>query len=222
MKKIIFLVLIMSNQFAFCQSSFDKVVKSYYRVNPYDRKFSTVLNNILSDTGFVKIDLLKRTDSTFFFLSGYYKRFNPFDFKPSRTELRLAETEIVYTDKNTLQTIDTIIIYQVLAISENGEEGKTTVQKEFARFHRRFVRDFWRHEYKEGKSANEQITAGVYNYFFFGYQIPPLSIGWGKMPGEGNYTFTISVRIKVNQNFAGLPKSPLERKEFPQTFEPEF
>jgi len=223
MKKIIFLVFIaLPNQFAFCQSSFDKIIKSYYRVNPYDRKFSTALNNILSDTGFVKTDLLKRTDSTFFFLSGYYKRFNPFDFKTSRTELRLAETEIVYTDKDSLQTIDTIIIFQVLAIAENGEEGKATVQKEFARFHRRYVRDFWRHEYKEGKSINEEITAGVYNYFFYGYQVSPLSIAWGKMPGEGRYTFTISLRIKVKDNFASQPKSPEEQKHFPQTFRSEF
>ena len=214
MKKIIFLLLIaLPNQFTFCQSSFDKVVKSYYRVNPYDRKFSAALSNILSDTGFVKMDLLKRTDSTFFFLSGYYKRFNPFDFKPTRTELRLAETEIVYNDS--LHTIDTIVIYQVLGIAENGEEGKTIVQKEFARFHRRLVRDFWRHEYKEGKSTSQEITAGIYNYFFYGYQVPPLSIAWGKMPGENRYTFTISLRIKVKENFASQPKSPEEQKRFP-------
>lgn len=213
MKKIVFLTLLaLAHQTIFCQSSFDKIVKSYYRVNPYDRKFGTALNNILSDTSFIKKGMEKRTDSSFFFLSGYYKRFNPFDFKTSRTELRLAETEIVYGDSS--HTIDTIIIYQVLGIAENGDEGKATVQKEFTRFHRRFVRDFWRHEYKEGTSGGE-ITAGIYNYFFFGYQVSPLSVAWGKMPGENSYTFTISLRIKVKENFAAIPKSPEEQKKLP-------
>jgi hypothetical protein len=220
MKKFIFIFfLAVSGQNLFCQNSFDKIVKSYYRVNPYDRKFSTALNNILSDTAFVKTGMEKRTDSGFFFLSGYYKRFNPFDFKTSRTELRLAETELLYGDSF---TNDTIIIYQILGIAEKGEEGKEIVQKEFNRFHRRFSHDFWKSDYKEGKTAEGEITAGIYNYFFFGFQVPPLSIAWGKMPGEDNYTFTISLRIKVKENFASQPKSPDEQKNFPQTFRPEF
>ena len=162
----------------------------------------------------------KRTDSSFFFLSGYYKRFNPFDFKTSRTEFRVAETEIAYDD--TSHTIDTMIIYQVLGIAANGDEGKVIVQKEFTRFHRRFSRDFGKIDYKEMTSSNGEITAGIYNYFFFGFQVAPLSVAWGKMPGENSYTFTISLRIKVKENFAGLPKSPDEQKNFPQKFVPEF
>lgn len=208
MKKIVFiLLLVLSNQFIFCQTSFDKAIKLHYRVNPFDRRFSTVLTDILTDTSFVKTEMKKRTDSTFFFLSGYYKRFNPFDFKATQTQLRMAEAEIMYSDS--LQTIDTIIIYQILGLTENNAEGLAKVQKELARFHKRFSYDFWRFEYKEGKKDGV-ITAGIYNYFFFGFQVAPLSIAWGKMPGENSYTFAISLRLKIKENFGGFPKSPEE------------
>jgi len=208
MKKIIFILLLISSaQFSFCQSGFDKAVKLYYRVNPFDRRFSTVLKDVLSDTSFVTIEMKKRTDSTFFFLSGYYKRFNPFDFIASETQLRMAETEIVYNDS--LHTIDTIIIYQILGLTERGAEGLAKAQKELTRFHKRFSRDFSRSEYKQGE-RDGVITAAIYNYFFYGLQVAPLSIAWGKMPDDDRYTFTISLRLKIKENFAAIPKSPEE------------
>jgi hypothetical protein len=53
MKKIIFILLFIPFA-ANSQHSFFKAVKLYYRVNPFDRKFSVMLNNILNDTSFVK------------------------------------------------------------------------------------------------------------------------------------------------------------------------
>src|SRR6187399_2121096 len=128
MKKIcfIFFFSILAKP-AFSQNTLVKAVKLYYRVNPFDRKFSAMLTTILSDTSFVKVNMKKRTDSNFFFLSGYYKRFNPFDFKTTRTELRLAENEIVVADTGKLT--DTIIIYQVLGVAGTGEDNKQKVQK---------------------------------------------------------------------------------------------
>jgi hypothetical protein len=208
MRKYFFIFsLILVSENSISQYSFDKAVKLYYKVNPFDRKFSVMLNNILSDTSFVQLEMHKRTDSNFFFLSGFYKRFNPFDFKAKQTQVRLAESEITYNDL--LGTNDTIIMYQVLGLTDNGEENKAIVQKELTRFHRRFSYDFWKKEYKEAET-NGVVTAGIYNYYLLGYHVPPLSAAWGKMPGENRYTFTITVRLKVKENFADIPKSPEE------------
>ncbi len=208
MKKIIFIILLLViNHTVFCQSGFDKAIKLYYRVNPFDRRFSTVLTDILTDTSFVKKEMKKRTDSTLFFLNGNYKQFNPFDFKANETQLRMGETELVYNDS--LNTNDTILIYQILGLVENNAAGLAKVKKEVTRFHKRFSYDFWRFEYKEIKEDNK-ITAGIYNYFFLGYQVAPLSIAWGKMPGDNSYTFIISLRLKIKENFGGIPKSPEE------------
>ena len=189
------------------QSSFFKAVKLYYRVNPFDRKYSAMLNNILTDTGFVRLDMKKRTDSNFFFLSGYYKRFNPFDFIASQTQLRIAEQEILHNDS--LQTLDTIINYQLLGIVNGGDESKMIVQKEVTRFHKRFSYDFASSNYNEAFS-NGLVTAAVYNYFIFGRKIPAMSVAWGKMPGQEAYTFTITIRLKIIENFADLPRLPGE------------
>jgi hypothetical protein len=190
------------------QYTFLKAVKVYYRVNPFDRKFSAMLNNILSDTSFVKTQMVKRTDSNFFFLSGYYKRFNPFDFFNSKqTELRIAEYEITHDDAK--KTNDTIIIYQVIGVAGPGEENKTRVQKELEKFNKKFRYDFSTMDKKETANG-EQINSVVYNYYFAGRGIPAISAAWGKTPGDNNYVFTVTLRLKVIENFADLPKAPDE------------
>lgn len=209
MRKIILLILFASCIFrAQGQYTFFKAVKVYFRVNPFDRKYSAMLNNILSDTGFVKTEMIKRTDTNFFFLAGYYKRFNPFDFfTPQQTQLRVAEYEITHNDAR--KTNDTIIIYQLTGIAGPGEQNRISVQKELDRFHKKFRFDFSTMDKKE--SANgEQLMAVAYNYYIAGRSIPAMSAAWGLMPGESNYVFTITVRLKIIENFADLPKAPDE------------
>jgi hypothetical protein len=208
MKKFCFIFLLCSlAKTSFSQNSLVKAVKLYYRVNPFDRKFSAMLTTILSDTSFVKTDMKKRTDSNFFFLSGYYKRFNPFDFKATRTELRLAENEIVVADTGKLT--DTIIIYQVLGITGTGEDNKQNVRKEFEKFNKRFSYDFFRDDYREAMSDG-QVAAAIRNYYVMGRSIPAMTVAWGKMPGEEYYVISVTLRLKIIENFADLPKTPNE------------
>jgi len=183
------------------QSTFFKAVKLYYRVNPFDRKFSVMLNNILTDTSFVKTEMRKRTDSNFFFLSGYYKHFNPFDFTATQTQVRLAESEIVVDDAS--KKTDTIIFYQVLGVAGTHEEDKLRVQKELSRFHKRFSFDLFSY-YKETSSS------GIYYYSIESHTLPAMTVAWGKLPGEENYVFTVTLRLKVIENFAEPPRMPGE------------
>lgn len=166
-----------------------------------------MLNNILTDTSFVKMEMRKRTDTNFFFLSGYYKRFNPFDFIADQTQIRLAETEFVTIDSSNIT--DTIILYQVLGIVNGSEENRLKVQKELTRFHKRFSYDFAYSNYNEAVNG-DKVTAAVYTYFVPGRKIPAMSVAWGKMPEENKYTFTITLRLKIRENFADLPSMPDE------------
>ena len=207
MKRIFLILLVSVSIGSYSQSTFFKAVKLYYRVNPFDRKFSVMLNNILKDTSFVKMEMKKRTDSNFFFLSGYYKRFNPFDFTATQTQVRLAESEIVVDEAS--KKTDTIIFYQLLGIAGPGEENKLKVQKELSRFHKRFSHDFSNSYYKDNVSDN-MVTSAVYYYSIEGRTMPVMSVAWGKMPGEDNYTFTVTLRLKIIENFAEPPKMPGE------------
>ena len=208
MKKLSFIFLFcMLGKTTLSQNSLVKAVKLYYRVNPFDRKFSAMLTTILSDTSFVKVDMKKRTDSNFFFLNGYYKRFNPFDFKTTRTEMRLVENEIVVADTGKLT--DTIIIYQLLGVAGTGEDNKQKVRKEFEKFHKRFSYDFFRDDYREAMSEG-QVGAAMRNYYVPGRSIPAMTVAWGKMPGEEYYVFSVTLRLKIIENFADLPKTPNE------------
>jgi len=202
-KFLLFILFISFISAAQAQYTFFKAVKVYYKVNPFDRKYSAMLENILFDTSFVRTQMIKRTDTNFFFMSGYYKRFNPFDFfVPQQTQLRIAEYEITLNDAK--KTTDTIIIYQITGIAGPGEENKVRVQKELERFNKKFRYDFSTRDEKQGTSS------AAYNYYIAGRSIPAMSAAWGKMPGEENYVFTITIRLKIIENFADLPKAPDE------------
>ena len=122
--------------------------------------------------------------------------------------MRLVENEIVVADTGKLT--DTIIIYQLLGVTGPGDENKEKVQKEFSKFHKRFSYDFFRDEYKEAMSEG-MVGAAMRNYYVMGRSIPVMTtVAWGKMPGEENYVFTITLRLKIIENFADLPKTPNE------------
>ena len=186
------------------QKNFADVIEEYYKVNPYAHEFSSFLKEIFSDTSLIRDEMYKRTDSTFFYLHAHYKEFNPFHFTAVRTELILAETEIAYNDS--LHTLDTLIIYQIIGCTDTSEKQKTLVKKEFLRFGKKYEHIFRSSTFQEYKkhSSDGQIR----NYFVNFSSISPLSIAWARLPEEYKCVFTITLRIKVRENVAGLPISP--------------
>src|SRR5262245_19861824 len=108
MRKIIIALLILNACTTYYQDSDNpvyKVAKKYFRSHPFDMKFSSFILSLQKDPWFTTDQSFRRTDSGFFFLSGTYRNFNPFQFVPKEIKLRIAEQEIVHTDS--LKTLDT-------------------------------------------------------------------------------------------------------------------
>src|SRR5215813_7432358 len=143
MKKIFSSVLLFTIAVS-CYSQSDEpifqITKSYFRSNPYKTHFSTFLNHLVSDPTLSNKTLTKRSDTSFFFFKGDYSAHNPFGYKADRTEIRLAETEFAMSDS--LSTTDTLLIYQLLGYAY-GSEGPDAVKKEFAKFERKFCKNFY-------------------------------------------------------------------------------
>jgi hypothetical protein len=191
------------------QNPMQEVLKSYFRTHPFDMRFSSFITSLQQDPWFTVEEYSRRTDTSFFYLTGTYKNFNPFRY-PAK-EIRLIIAEGAYTHNDSLKTLDTIINIQLLGITDGGSSNHALVMKEFNRFDKIYSGRFWRSNYDKFEKGNE-ITAEVISYFIFPFSIAPISSAWGKMLDSGQYTFTITIRCKLKQNIADLILTPAESK----------
>lgn len=183
------------------------ILTDYFRTNPFETRFSTYLTSLQKDPWLSIEEFSRRTDSSFFFLTGTYKNFNPFHYPVKEVRLIIAEGQFIHTDS--LKTIDTIITIQLLGITDTATSNKVNVTKEFKRFNNKYASAFWNYRYDKVEKAS-QITAEVNNYFIYPYSISPISDAWGRIPGTHQFTFTITIRCKLKENIADVILSPDE------------
>jgi hypothetical protein len=208
MKKILFIFCILIAYNSFSQVQLKYVVKKYFRIHPLEMRFSSFILSLHKDPWFT-IDVEdRRTDSTFFYLSGIYKNYNPFQYTPKELRLVLAEMEIIHDDS--LKTHDTIMNLQLMGITDSMVAGKKMVEKEFKRFHNNHADRFSSNTYNSYKSKDGTIIAEIYNFFVSPFSIAPVTIAWGILPESNQYSFTITLRFKVKENIAIYIISPGE------------
>ncbi len=184
------------------QSPLHSVLKTYFRAHPFDMRFSSFVTSLQQDPWFTVETYDRRTDSTFFFLTGSYKNFNPFRYLPKEVKLVVAEEQIIYTDS--LKTHDTIINLQIMGLTDTGIVNRKAVEKEFKRFHNNQADRFSNSVHQTFEDMGE-----IYYYFISPLSIPPVSIAWGRFD-TNQYTFTITIRFKIKENMANYIVAPGE------------
>ena len=202
MKKLVVCVFMLMALSSYSQNPLQSISKTYFRAHPFDIRFSSFVTSLQQDPWFTVETYSRRTDSTFFFLTGTYKNFNPFRYLPKELKLVVAEEEITYEDS--LKTHDTIINLQLMGLTDTGIVNSKAVEKEFKRFHNNQADRFSNsvHQTFEG--------AGEVNYYFISpLSIPPVSIAWGRVE-TNQYTFTITIRFKIIENTANYIVAPGE------------
>jgi len=200
MKKILFSLFILIVNTGYSQNPIKSVLKNYFRAHPFEIRFSSFIASLQQDPWFTLETYDRRTDTSFFFLTGTYKNFNPFHFPPEELRLVLAEMEIIHEDS--LKTHDTIMNLQLIGITDSNLTSKKMVEKEFKRFHNNQEDRFSSNTYNSHKSKDGNTILEIYNYFVSPFSIAPVTIAWGIMPGTNQYAFTITIRFKVKENTA--------------------
>ena len=208
MKKILFPFFILIVSTSYSQNPLQSILKTYFRTHPFDMRFSSFIASLQQDPWFTIESYSRRTDTSFFFITGTYKNFNPFHYPPKELRLILAEEEIVHMDS--LKTHDTIMNLQLLGISDSGAVSSNLAEKEFKRFHKNQGDRFSSNTSNSFKEKDGSLTTKVYNYFIFPFSIAPVTIAWGILPDTNQYAFTITIRFKVQENIATYIVSPDE------------
>ena len=208
MKKILFPFFILIASTSYSQNPLQSLLKTYFRTHPFDMKFSSFIASLQQDPWFTVESYGRRTDTSFFYITGTYKNFNPFHYPPKELRLILAEEEIIHIDS--LKTHDTIMNLQLLGISDSGAVNSKLVEKEFKRFHKNQVDRFSSNTSNSFKEKDGSLTTKAYNYFVFPFSIAPVTIAWGILPDTDQYAFIITIRFKVKENIATYIIAPGE------------
>lgn len=193
----------LTSHLCYSQKAILKITDSYFRYNPFKREFKNFLTHLLSDTLLADKQIIKRTDSTLFFFKGTYKKYNSFDLKPTRVEIRLAESEVQLSQS----AKDTILLYQVLIYTNSKDKGANDTKKEFERFNRKYKSGFNSAESKD-ITENNKAVGSIMSYFINFSTIPPVTVAYTNSENEEN-VFAIILRIKVVDNMAALPYTDL-------------
>lgn len=202
MKKLLLPVFILLACIAHSQSPIELVSKTYFRTHPFDMKFSSFVTSLQQDPWFSLETYDRRTDSTFFFLTGTYKNFTPFRYAPKELRLVVAEEEITHADS--LKTRDTIVNLQIMGVTDTGIVNRKAVEKEFKRFHSNQGGHFSPYTHETFRGIGE-----AYNYFVSPFSISPVTIAWGRSE-TNQYIFTITIRFKLKENSATYIVAPGE------------
>jgi hypothetical protein len=179
----------------------------YFKTVPYNKSFSAFLQEVINDPELQDKKVSRRTDTTFFYVSGVYQRYNPFLYRPTKVKLIIAESEFTYSD--TSQYRDTVVYYQMVVTTDTTEKAKQFVQKEYNRLLRKAGRSFTHQTYGLGQN-NSAEEGEITNSFIAPFAVSPLTFAWGRETTTHEYAFSLSFRMKVNENRAGMVTLPQE------------
>lgn len=178
----------------YSQDALMELSKKYFRSDPFSGTFSGFLDHLLNDPAIVNKQTRQRTDTSLFYFSGIYTRFNPFFFKPARVEVTLAQLPV----QSGSMPADTVLVYQLMAFADSSQRGQAEVRQEFEKIHRQFRRKFY-------KSLSQELQPpGEIRHYFVGYtRLSPVTLAWGKL--EHEFVISLVLRIKQQNNQALLP-----------------
>ncbi|MCF3109847.1 hypothetical protein LL912_13790 [Niabella sp. CC-SYL272] len=184
---------------ASAQEQFYKVVKEYFRVNPFAGRFSAFVNAVKTDPELKITDDTEKTDTSLFNIQGDYKTFNPFAIRARRVEMLLGEKELVIRQRN--QVLDTFVFYQITGFFDSTVQTAKAVQKEYKRICKKIKRDLPQGEEILLTQVKGIRNGALTNLTSRGSASPPISIGW-YLKNDGELALLVALRMNYINNRA--------------------
>lgn len=177
-------------------AQFLKVVKENFRVNPFEGKFSAFINALTTDPDLLNKQVILKTDTTFFFLKGSYKVFNPFRLNAQRVDMVFAEQETDIVRRSSQSTY-TSYTYQILAYFNDTEANRKLLLRDFNRLKRRLTRDGMKTTSLNLKGVKNIEAGELINYYYNDSFIYPATLSWQTMSSSKRIAIALIVRLSV-------------------------
>ncbi len=177
-----------------------KIAHDYFRVSPFNKDFSTFVTRLMNDPTITQSNVLRKTDTSLFFLEGLYSTHKPFFFRPEKVKVILSERE---TEEDSLHPAQPFFLYQLVGYAPAGKEGMTDVENEYEKLVRQYKRAFDMNHPRELKDG-DTITGEVRDFYFANVSFPIITLAWSSNSKNGN-VLAITIRFLVIDNRAFLP-----------------
>lgn len=166
------------------KNDFTTALNQYFKASPFQKDPVEFVTETLTDNDFMLDTLIKKTDTTLFFMQGYYKTFNPFGSNFSKAQL-----QIYYS----LIGSDTTIVYSIIGIADANENDKINSQKKETAIYKSLHRYFTKVLIKTGTKKKPYTR---HSYYFTNY--PVLITGYGKWRfDESKYAVSVILNITL-------------------------
>ncbi len=169
----------------FCQPPVPNAVLDFFKVNPFEHTMGSLINALDSDPDFIIDTIILRTDTSHFYLRGYYSHFNPFDSSISeRTEIQIRDV---------FSTEDTVTVYQIIGLQ------KVNDKKALLKLAKKLSKKIYDGKYREVSFQSPKKSEK--NYGWFNYysksSFPIYSLGWGYHYGSKQPTISVKLYFKI-------------------------
>lgn len=178
----------------------DRIVKEYFRVNPFSGSFPAFVKALTTDPALVNPQIVLKTDSTNFFVRGTYKIFNPFSFNAEKVDMLFSENEYNVASSR-MQQKYTSYSYQIIAFFDDTKSNRTLLMKDFKRLKRKLDKPPLRKEIVDLKGVREIEDGEIVNYYGANSLVYPYTLSWQTLPSSKKLAITLITRLEVFDNF---------------------
>ncbi|ANH82444.1 hypothetical protein A8C56_17035 [Niabella ginsenosidivorans] len=200
MKRVLFiafsLLLMLQLQ---AQSQFFRVVKDYFRVDPFTGKFSDFVETVKTDPELTNIEFSPKTDTSLFSIKGDYKTFNPFTVKARGVQMSLSEKKTLVRESP--QAFDTIMLYMITGFFDSTRQTYQMVQKEYKKINTKIKRDLPAHGTASLVKLSGLKDGQITNHAVSSTMASPISVAW-YLTEDNELALMVVLRMKYENNRA--------------------
>ena len=167
-----------------------KVVSHYLNYDPFSTQITSITDALLTNDEIEVDTVINSSDTSFYYLRGYHKTFNPFGIPLDSVRTIIAEVE--QRENRTGRVTDTLMYLQTEGIAV-GREQIANLRSSFNKMRKALEPWFFYNRYEPVKEKNQWKAESV-NYWVKGNPFSLVNITW-KMRNENVATITISAKL---------------------------
>ncbi|MGE9312109.1 hypothetical protein ACLOAU_10695 [Niabella sp. CJ426] len=180
------------------QSNFTRIVKEYYRVNPFQGNFSSFVEALTTDPSLMKKEIYRQTDTTGYFVKGQYDVFNPYSINANKVDMLFYEN--AYKSKS--RVFFTFYTYQLTAYFPDTELARQAIIKDYKKLVKKIRKDLYDTQRQSLKGYNEIEDGEITTFNDSGSPLEPVIVSWQTLAKTKQLGLTIILRLEQVNNYA--------------------
>lgn len=182
------------------QNQFFKVVKGYFRVDPFAGRFSNFVEAVKTDPELKEVQVIPKTDTSLFSVKADYKTFNPFTIKARRVEMTLAERGMAISSAAPEKS-DTLMLYMIAGFFDSTRQTLKMVQKEYKKINAKIKKDLPINSTQSLTALSGIRDGQLTNHAVINTMIAPISTAW-YLTNTNELVLMVILRMKYKNNMA--------------------